>query len=360
MFTSETTVRGLQTPPSQPVPNRYHRQTIVPGIGTAGAARIGAGHAIIIGVGALGCAVAELLARAGVGMLTLLDRDVVDLTNLQRQCLFSEADAADRVPKALAASRRLAAINSSIVVRPFVADFSARNWADFLPAPDQPAPLLLDGTDNFETRYLLNDIAVSRGCTYFYAGVIMCRAMTAAFTPGGPCLRCIFPDPPAPGTQPTCDTAGVLGPAVQVAAALQAAAALRLLVGDSPEPFLIDTDVWTGEQRRVRLSRQTGCPCCDMRHFEFLSRAADDTTTLCGAGSLQHWPHDARTIDLPLIAQRLRPMAEVTVSPFMLRARIRETHGPMEMSLFADGRALFRGITDPADARTLYARYVGC
>jgi adenylyltransferase/sulfurtransferase len=360
--------------------HRYHRQTLLPQVGEAGQARIGSGHAVIVGLGALGCAAADLLARAGVGMLTLIDRDVVEITNLQRQTLFGEADARERAPKAVAAARRLTDVNSSITVEARVADLSARNWRSLIPAaqpgsgeqecrtdgrlPATPGrscrPLLLDGSDNFETRYLLNDISVSLGLPYLYAGVIACRGMAATFVPGGPCLRCVFPDAPAPGSQPTCDTAGVLGPAVAAVAAIQVTDALRLLAtGEGVGSVLTDFDLWSGGQRRISLGRNTECPCCAERCFEHLATERDDAAALCGADTVQVWPRAFAALDLAALADRLRPLGEVTLTRFMLRASMRDGGSPIELSVFPDGRALIRGTTRPEVARTLYARYIG-
>ncbi len=355
--------------------DRYHRQTLLAGVGTEGQDRLARAHALIVGCGALGCASADLLARAGVGTLTLVDRDLVEPTNLQRQCLFDERDAAERAPKAEAARRRLAAINSEIAVRAAVADFTHRNAAELA----RGAGVILDGTDNFQTRYLLNDLAVKLGVPYCYAGVVGTRAMQMTVLPGrGACLRCLFPEPPAPGASETCDTAGVLGPAVQIAAAFQAADAMKFLLGreDLVAPALLEFDLWNTERRKIDLSSfrdpvaRRDCPCCGRRDFAYLDgRLSAGTAALCGqdavqiaAGSVR--PDDGRPprTDLDALALRLRPHGSVEVTRFLLRATLeheRGERGPLELTVFTDGRAIVRGTTRPDLARSVVSRYVG-
>jgi adenylyltransferase/sulfurtransferase len=346
-----------------PSPDRHHRQRILPFIGEAGQRAVASAHVVLVGVGALGCQAADLLVRAGVGTVTLIDRDVVELTNLQRQTLFAEADAVARLPKVQAAASRLAAIDASVTVRTVAADFSSRNAASILEEARAASPvtLLLDGTDNFETRYLINDLSVHARVPSIYAGVIASRAMAMALRSGenAPCLRCVFPEPPAPGSQPTCDTAGVLGAAVAVAASWQVALAMRVIVGETPEPVLHDGDLWSGSWRSIRVSRDPACPCCGAGgRPEFLEAPASHATHLCGSDSVQVWPGDARRrLDLAAIAERLRAGGVVSHTSFMLRfAPASET---IELSLFSDGRAIIRGTRDVAAARSAYAKYVG-
>ncbi len=251
-----------------PMDDRYHRQRIVPMIGDTGQARIRGGHAVIVGVGALGCVVADLLVRAGAGTITLIDRDIVDPTNLHRQTLFTEADAAAGAPKAEAARARIAQVNSQVAVRPVIADLTSSAAEALVFAREAPAPtVIVDGTDNFETRYILNDLSVKRGVPLVYGGAVATRGTVAALVPGiTACLRCIAPELPAAGTTDTCDTAGVLGPAVGVVASLQAAEAIKILSGntDAIVGALISIDVWTGEMRRLELKwlRDSACTCC--------------------------------------------------------------------------------------------------
>jgi adenylyltransferase/sulfurtransferase len=356
----------MATPPVTPGDERrYHRQRILPVVGEAGMQALRSSHAFVVGVGALGCQIADLLARAGTGTLTLVDRDVVEWTNLQRQCLFDEDDAACSRPKVEAASRRLHAVNSGVRVRAIAADFCARNASKLFAeaAAERPVGVLLDGTDNFETRYLLNDLSVHLGVPYVYGGAIGTRAMAATFNAGAdaPCLRCVFPEPPAPGSQPTCDTAGVLGPAVSLAASWQAAMAMRCLMGAPAGEFVLhDVDVWQGSSRAMRMRRAPDCPCCGAaRRRDFLECIHEGRTTLCGSDAVQVWPRPGleTTIDLHGLASRLAGAGRVQASAMMVRFTPAE--GGVEMSLFADGRAIVRGTRDEAKARAAYAKYVG-
>lgn len=341
---------------------RYQRQTLLPQIGEAGQARLARAHVVIVGVGALGCSAADLLARAGVGAITLIDRDVVEMTNLHRQVLFDERDAAEGVPKAEGARRRLAAINSAVRVRAVVADVRAGNverlvGAGMMGGAGTASPaIVLDGTDTFETRYLLNDVCVKHSLAYIYGGVVGAGGMYAAFVPGGPCLRCVFPDPPAPGSQPTCDTAGVLGPAVAMVGAGQATLAIRLACGGPPPGELVELDAWTGARRAVRLGeRFSDCPCCAGRDFVFLRADGADETSICGRDAVQVSPRTAAEIDLPALATKLARVGSVQASEFLVRVRL----DGLELTVFPDARAIVKGTTRADVARAAYARYVG-
>lgn len=345
---------------------RYTRQERLPGVGPEGQARLARGHALVIGCGALGCAAADILARAGVGRLTLVDRDVVELGNLHRQCLFTERDASEGLPKAEAARRRLAEANSTIEIVAHVADLHAGN-AERL-AADEPR-IILDGTDNFETRYLLNDLAVSRGIALAYAGVVASRAVQTTIIPGRtPCLRCLAESPPAPGSTPTCESAGVWPPAVQLIAACQASDALKVLLGreETLDPSILEVDLWTLARARIDLShaRRDDCPCCGARSFDFLTGdAASDTVALCGTDAVQVRPRGAHTIDLPALAERLRAHGHVDSNRFFVRSELSLEPGddgvPCAITVFPDARAIVRGTTRADRARTLYARYIG-
>lgn len=344
--------------PSAPGGDRYSRQTRLAEVGAAGQARLSAAEVVIVGCGALGCASADLLARAGVGRLTLIDRDLVEWSNLHRQVLFAEADARAGSPKALAACERLRAVNSSIVVEAVVADLRATNVATLVP---DRASLVVDATDNFETRYLLNDLCVKRGLPLVYGGVIGVRGMQATFAPGGPCLRCLFPEPPAPGSQQTCESAGVLGPAVAVVGAMQAAAALRVIIDGSVPGQLHDLDVWRGTCRSITMGEPLAdCPTCAARRFEFLGAAhGEDAARVCGSDAVQVWPAPGGRLDLRELADRLAPHARVEVGQVMVRAEIRDRPG-VTLTVFADSRAIVRGAGGVDAARSLYARFVGC
>jgi molybdopterin-synthase adenylyltransferase len=347
--------------------SRYHRQMLLPGVGAEGQRRLAASHAVIVGVGALGCASADLLVRAGVGRVTLMDRDVVEMTNLQRQTLFDEGDVG--VPKAEAAARRLARVNSQAEIVPMVADVSARSVARLLGLGEggvgaTRGDVIVDGCDNFETRYLLNDVSVKVDVPYVYGGVVGTRGMQATFLPrAGPCLRCVFPELPPVGSVATCDTAGVLGPAVAIVAAAQAADVLKILLGQSAmlSGELLEFDLWTSNRRSLDLRgmRADDCVCCGLWRFEFLDSSGDgDGVSLCGADSVQIVPRASGSgvIDLDALAARLGAIGRVTRSRFMVRAAVAEG---IELSVFADGRAIVRGTSKADVARGMYAKFVG-
>jgi molybdopterin-synthase adenylyltransferase len=349
---------------------RYHRQMLLPAIGEEGQLRLRASHAVIVGCGALGCTIADLLARAGVGKLTLIDRDVVELTNLQRQTLFDESDAREGLPKSEAARRRLARVNSRIHVEAVIADFNSSNAERLLtssPGPSVPPSLLLDGTDNFDTRYLLNDLAVKRNLPYLYAGVVGTHGLQATILPGrAACLRCLFPDPPVAGTQPTCDTAGVLGPAIAIAAACQATDAIKLLLGKEEllSGTLLEFDLWSNHRRSIDLGPpRPECPCCGERRFEFLDAVRPPLTSLCGQDAVQVLPPGETRLDLAGLRERLAPHGEFTVlGDLLLRGTL--AHEVLDgrrigLTLFTDGRAIIQGTIDPSRARAIYARYIG-
>jgi len=334
--------------------NRYARQQVLPEIGTDGQARLKQARVLIVGCGALGCFQSELLARAGVGFMRVVDRDVVEKSNLARQILFDEGDADAHAAKADAAGRRLRAVNSSIVVETLAADVTARNIEALLDGVD----IVLDGTDNFETRYLVNDACVKHGKPWVYGGVLGTSGMSMLVRPGeGPCLRCLIPDAPQPGSFPTCDTAGVLNTAVAVVASLQATAAIRRLVGPvPPECFLTSLDVWNGSFHTFEVKREEACPCCSRRNFEFLDATRLSwTTVLCGRDSVQVTPPLDINVDLSTLCERLLSAGEAVRKGMLLRFKNAEG----EMVIFPDGRAIIMGTTDEARARTFYSRYVG-
>lgn len=355
--------------------DRYQRQMRLPGIGEDGQRRLRAAHALIVGCGALGCVTADLLCRAGVGTLTIIDRDVVELSNLQRQTLFDEQDAGEGAPKADAARRRLNAVNSQVQIRPVVADFMHRNAERLLGQAQRESGVgvLIDGTDNFETRYLLNDLSVKHAIPYCYAGAVAAEGMSTTFVPGagGACLRCVFDQMPMPGTFETCDSAGVLGPSVAIVGACQAADAIKLLSGqpDRVNASLLHFDLWRNVRRRVDLSaaRRPDCACCGRREFEFLEgRHASRTIRLCGQNAVQIAPpDDSKIVDVELggLAERLRPLSpSVVQNGFLVRAAIPGALGEgqsVELTVFGDGRAVIKGTEDPVAARIIYARFIG-
>lgn len=352
-------IETISPPASTPgLDNRYIRQQIFAAIGKDGQERIANARVALIGCGALGSTIADLLVRAGIGQLTIADRDYVELHNLQRQSLFDERDVRDHIPKAAAAMNRLAEINAQAKVMPVIADVNGSNITQIV----QDADLMIDGTDNFETRYLINDVAVKLNKPWVYGGVIASYGMTMTILPGEtPCLRCVFPDQPEAGSAPTCDTAGVIGPAVHTVASFQAAEALKLLVGDRERlnRDLIALDLWALTFDRVPLGApRPDCPTCSARNFEFLERtAASHETVLCGHDAVQVLVQPPVKLDLADLAKRLSAVGDVTTNRFLLKFTDRATDH--ELTIFPDGRAIVKGTTDPTEARTLYARFVG-
>lgn len=332
---------------------RYSRQIVFAGLGEAGQAKLLASRAVIVGCGALGTFQADALVRAGVGRIRIIDRDYVEWSNLQRQCLFDEADAAEGLPKAVAAARRLAKVNSGIEVSPVVADLTASNVEELLAEAD----LVLDGSDNFEVRYLINDFCVSRNLPWIYGGAVGSYGLTMPVLPGRTaCLKCVYPEPPS-GAQPTCETAGVLGAAPAIIASLQAVEAIKILSGHVEEvsPFITTIDVWSGTIRQIRQpAPDPACMACGERRFIHLEGKGRAPISLCGRNAVQIHER-ARPLDLVELKRRLAPLGEVRANEFALRFFL----PPYEMTIFPDGRAIIKGTTDAGLARSLYARYVG-
>ena len=332
---------------------RYSRQVLFPGIGSKGQRKLAAARVGLVGCGATGSALASLLARSGVGSIRIIDRDYVEPSNLQRQSLFDESDAAQSLPKAVAAARKIAAFNSQIVVEPQVADLVPANAESLL----DDMHLILDGTDNFETRYLLNDFAVRASLPWIYTAAIGSYGVTLNVLPAKTaCLACLFPDPPH-GAFETCETAGILNSAVNLAASIAATEAIKMLVGanERVRRTLLSFDVWTNEHAEVRAENpRPGCRACGMRDFTHLAGEGRPHITLCGRNSVQiHERH--RPVDFSEVSLRLKPHGAVRHNDFVLKF----WPEPYEMTLFPDGRAIIKGTTDTAVARSLYARYVG-
>lgn len=343
---------------------KYRRQMTLPSIGAPGQRRLLDSHAMIIGCGTLGCMAADQLARAGVGRLTIIDRDLVEPGNLQRQVLFDAQQAASRLPKAQAAAERIAQVNADVRVDPIVADLRPSNAEEIVITGQFGKPdVVLDGADNFETRFLINDVCVKHALAYVYAGVVGTEAMRAVFDPGtaGPCLRCVFDRPPAPGSQPTCETAGVLGPAAALIGGLQATEAIKVMLGSEQiRRDLFCADVWQGTVRSVDLgnARDPTCPCCIQQRFEFLDGSDPETATMCGRDAVQVMPSERGRVSFDRLADGMSNAGEVSRSPFMVR--FIPTDAPeIAISVFRDGRAVIEGTEDPSRARALYARYVG-
>ncbi len=331
--------------------SRYSRQILFPPIGEEGQRRIEQASICIVGCGALGSFQAEALARAGVGRLRVIDRDYVDYTNLQRQWLYAESDAESETPKAVAAARRLHQINRDVEVEALVNDLTPSN-AEELAAG---CGLILDGTDNFETRYLLNDLSVKLGVPWIYGAAIGSYGVVMPVIPGvSPCLACVYPEPP-PGLQPTCDVNGVLASATASIAALQVAIALRLIVGERFRTLIHTVDVWKGTSRQLDAGeRDANCLACGRREFVYLDGKRRAPVSLCGRNAVQL--HDvSKPLDLQELAVRLSAHGEVRVNDFALRLRLPK----YDLTFFPDGRAIVKGTTDVGVARSVYAQLIG-
>jgi molybdopterin/thiamine biosynthesis adenylyltransferase len=332
---------------------RYSRQVLFREVGADGQRKLASSHVALVGCGATGSAIASLLARAGVGRLRIIDRDYVEPSNLQRQSLFDESDAAESLPKAIAAARRIGAFNSDIEVEPLVADVTPANIESLLAG----SQLILDGTDNFETRYLINDFAVKNSRAWIYTAAVGSYAVTLNVIPGRTaCLACVFPQSPA-GSVETCETAGILNSAVTLAASIASSEAIKMLVGADARVrrTLLSFDVWRNERAEIAADHpRTGCQACGERNFVHLAGEGRPHITLCGRNSVQIHERQ-RPLDLAEMSKRLQPHGAVRHNQFVLKF----WHEPYEMTLFPDGRAIIKGTTDTAVARSLYARYIG-
>lgn len=338
--------------------SRYQRQMLYPELGEAGQRRLQASRVLICGCGALGSVLADTLARAGVGWLRLVDRDFLEQNNLQRQVLFDEEDVRQQLPKAVAAAQRLRRINSGITIEPLVEDLHAGNIRRLC----EGVHLLLDGTDNFETRFLLNDASLAWNIPWVYGGCVAAEGQTMTILPGEtPCLRCLMSDAPPPGTLPTCDTAGIFAPVVNVIASLQAMEAIKILSGhpEAASRLLTVVELWDNRMRQVRVAglRDTvDCPACQRQEFPWLEgKRGSHAAVLCGRNAVQLSPAADRPLSLEALAHKLSAAGPVTRNAFLVRVTV-EGH---LLTVFADGRAIISGTSDEATARTLYARYVG-
>ena len=347
---------------STPATNsRYQKQMLFHGIGERGQTAISQSKVLLVGCGALGCVLADTMTRAGVGHIRVVDRDFVELSNLQRQILFTEDDVTAHLPKAVCAARRLRRVNSDITVEPIVADVDFTNISAFAEGAD----LILDGTDNFEVRYLINDYSLESGTPWIFTGCTGSHGQMMPVFPGqSACLRCLIPNPPPPGSTETCDTAGVLGPAINVIASMQAAIAIRMLCerGVAGVPLkLTMVDVWDLTFRQIDVStlRDTGkCPACHGGERLWLEgHQASGSTVLCGRNAVQISPAEKITVSLEDLAKRLESAGLVTSNPFLIRVAIHDSD--LEMTVFPDGRAIVKGTEDSATARAAYSRYVG-
>jgi len=340
--------------------DRYSRQTQFPQFGEDAQRKLLASRVFLCGCGALGTVLADTLARAGVGFLRIVDRDYVESSNLQRQVLFDEDDVRDQLPKAVAAQRKLNRINSDVTVEAVVADVDHTNVRQFADGVD----LMLDGTDNFQIRFLLNDVSLDMGIPWVYAGCISSHGQTMPIFPGeSACLRCLIESPPDAGSTETCDTAGILGPTVNVIASLQAMTALKILAGRREDVPLALTmiDVWDFSLRQLNvadLRDKSNCAACHQGERLWLSgEQGAQTTILCGRNAVQVRPLEPAKLILADMARRLESSGQVTVNPFLLRLRL--SNPDCEITLFTDGRAIIKGTDDPGVARAVYSRYIG-
>lgn len=338
--------------------DRYSRQILFAPIGRTGQDRLSRSRTLLVGCGALGSVLAEILTRAGIGRLTIADRDYVDESNLQRQSLYTERDCRDGLPKAVAAARHLREINSSVELVDRVLDVSARSVESLVRGQD----LILDGTDNFETRYLLNDASLRWSIPWVYGACVGSYGLCLAFIPGiTPCLRCVLEQLPSPGSSPTCDTNGVIGPIVHLVAALESAEALKILTGNLKQvsPKLFTADVWENRIAMLDLSRlktNSKCPACGQGRYEFLEGGHESRTqVLCGRDAVQIWRTNPQSPDFKLIAERLTKLGPVQYNEFLLRAHLEG----FDIALFNDGRSIIRGTQDVEEARRIYAKFIG-
>lgn len=342
---------------------RYSRQMRVPGIGKAGQERIMNSRVTLCGVGALGTVLANNLVRAGVGHIRVIDRDFVEPSNLQRQVLFDEADVTNNMPKAEAAVIKMRQINSGVKLEAIVADINRTNIEEFCKDSD----LILDGTDNFEVRYTINDVAVKLGKPWVYGGAVGTEGMTMTIVPGDtPCLRCVFEASPGPGEVGTCETAGVLGPAVGVIANMQSAEALKILAGkkETINRELVMLNLWENTYKRVKIAplmgRKGKCPCCALKQFDWLDGGqGTQTTSLCGRNAVQVTQRAGTKIDFGQLSSQLKSSGTVTSNRFLLKFQVTDGGDDYEFTVFPDGRAIIKGTDSGERARTLYAKYIG-
>jgi molybdopterin-synthase adenylyltransferase len=335
------------------VADRYSRQTRFAGIGEVGQGKLRESRVVLIGCGALGSVSAEMLVRAGIGSLTIVDRDFVEESNLQRQSLFTEADAARSLPKALAAQQALLQINSEVEVRGLVEDLVPDNADELC----RGAGVLVDGTDNFETRFLINDWCVKETTPWIYGACLGAYGVSLAIRPGlGPCLQCLLQGPPEAGSMETCDTAGIISPIVHLIASWQVTQTLRLLVGQPASEQLLVADLWRDQFRTVAVRRDADCSCCGAGHFEFLEgERIGRTVRLCGRNAVQVTPSVQSRVDFGALAQRLADTGIIQFNGYMMRVQV----DGYDIALFPDGRSVIKGTEDPAEARSIYSKYIG-
>ncbi|WP_049867871.1 ThiF family adenylyltransferase [Paenibacillus sp. D9] len=337
---------------------RYARQIRFAPVGEAGQTSLASSRAAVAGMGALGCVIASHLVRSGVGEVVLIDRDIVEWSNLQRQMLYSERDAALGTPKAAAAAARLREANSSVRVFPAIADLTPGSAESLLAGAD----IIVDGTDNFSARYLINDYAVKHGIPWVYGGAVASGGMTMTVIPGEtPCYRCLYPAPPAGGIADTCETAGVLSPLVDIVGSLQAMEAIKWLTGNrqAMSGSLLQLDVWRNSWMQVSAgnARREDCPCCGQGRFAFLEEPQQESSAvMCGRSTVQVTPSRPLGLDLSRLASRLESSGRAELGPYSLRYR---SESGLTVIIFPDGRALVQGTQDPIKAKGLYTDILG-
>lgn len=336
--------------------DRYSRQILFEGIGRDGQERLLGSRVLVLGCGALGASHAEMLSRAGTGFLRIVDRDFVEYSNLQRQTLFTESDAEERLPKAVAAKNRLSEVNSEIEVEAVVADVNFSNAEELVGDVD----LIIDGSDNFQVRYLINDACVKLSKPWIYGAAVSSYGTTMTIRPGKtPCLRCIFGEMPPAGSAPTCDTAGVIQPIIASVSSVQVTEAIKILTGqlDSLHGSLLQIDIWRGDWRKIKMKTpHPDCVCCGKRDFEFLSEENQETlTSLCGRNAVQIMPAAGTEIDLEKLEESLARSLKTERNEYLLRFSL----DGRTVTLFRDARAIIQGTDDVSEARAIYSRYVG-
>ncbi len=332
----------------------YDRQIRFAGIGQKGQAKLQKARVVLVGLGAIGSVLAERITRAGVGFLRLIDRDFVEPENLHSQALYDEEDAKQCLPKAIAAERRLRALNSEVTIEALVVDLNPENAEELLTDAD----LIADGTDNFETRFLINDVCVKSRTPWIYSSAVESYGTTMTIRPGEtPCLRCLYPELPTPGTLPTCETSGLLGSIPSTIASIASAEALKLLVGGgTPNPGLLYLDLWEGQWKAFPVKRRMDCPTCALGRFEYLDAQGETmAATLCGRDAVQLRCAHSKALDLVALAARLRSAGDVRLNEYLLQFR----DEGIEIVLFADGRAIIKGASNVSTARRWYAKYIG-
>ena len=329
--------------------DRYSRQVLLSQIGDKGQKRLRKARVIIIGCGALGTGSAEHLVRAGVGDILLVDRDFLELDNLQRQHLFTEADVGE--PKALIAEEKLKKINSDITIKGVVDDITPANVEEFIKKRD----IIVDGTDNLNIRYIINDACIKNGIPWIYGACVAVNGMMMNILPEGPCFRCLLPQMPAPGSVPSCDTIGIINTLPSLISALQATEAVKYLTGESVTSDLFIVDIWERDFRQVTVSQREDCSCCVDHDYTFLDNVTERVTILCGRDAVQVSPVHRESISLEDLAHKLEPAGKVILTPHILFFTVDQ----FTLSIFCDGRAIIKGTNDEKKAKSLYAHYVG-